>query len=69
MDIGITFVTPGRYVGKTEHHWMTGINTVLLHVTTHIAWAVSLCVTTNTTILLLESLQIHREKTMINTIS
>jgi len=42
MDIGIALVAPGGYVGKTQHHRVTRLRTMLLHVSMHIAWAVSL---------------------------
>jgi len=42
MDIGIAFIAPDGYVGKTKHHRVARLCTMLLHVTVHIAWTVRL---------------------------
>jgi len=42
MDVGITFVTPGGYVSKTQHHWVTRLRTMLLHMSMYVAGTVSL---------------------------
>ena len=42
VDVGIASVAPGRYVGKTEHHWVACLHAMLFHVAVHVAWTLCL---------------------------